>query len=731
MKRPSILIVDDEAQNRKVLANTLNEWGYSIILADDGLQTLELLKTKTPHLILLDIMMPGMDGFEVCQKIKADPNTKDIPIIFLTAHTDTDKVVKGFQLGAVDYITKPFNSAELIPRVQTHIKLKATEEQLIQKIQELETANRTKSEFLATMSHEIRTPMNGIIGLTQLAQKTRLTFQQQDYLTKIDSLTHVLLDIINDILDFSKIEAGKLNVEHINFSLEEVLNKLFNTFSLKIEDKGLTLYKNISSDIPRYLIGDPLRLLQILMNLTGNALKFTEKGKILIAVNVIKKDDTFITLKFSVQDTGIGIPSEIKEHLFKAFTQADNTISRKYGGTGLGLAICKCLVTMMEGDIWIDSIVGEGSTFNFTAQFKCSSEQECSKQQAQTKAVPSINTLHGARILLVEDNLINQQVARESLESEGLVVKIANNGQEAITAVTNNSFDVVLMDIQMPEMDGYEATQIIRKNQYTLPIVAMTAHAMNSVREKCLLVGMNDYITKPIDLELLFSILKKWIKPKSKPYAIQKHQKITGELPNTLPGFELKSAIKRLGGNKSLFKMLLHDFERDYAHAAIDLRSALEHNEIETALILSHTLKGIAGNLSANELQKALSDLERALKRDNFEDVLMDNVEISLIKVLESIKTIPQENQKDLEIEDTQSIPLDISIVTPLLINLHQMIEKHNVNAAHSLTALSTAMSGTGFSTELHHISDCLNRFDFSSTKKSLNIIAKRCNIKL
>jgi CheY-like chemotaxis protein len=511
---PLILIVDDEPQNQKVLGSTLKKGGYSLILADNGTQALDLLKNKKPHLILLDIMMPGMDGFEVCKKIKQDATTKDIPVIFMTAHSETEKVIKGFQLGAIDYVTKPFKSEELVSRVKTHLKLKATEEQLRQKVKELETANRAKSEFLANMSHEIRTPMNGIIGFTQLAMKTKLTTQQLNYITEIESSAKALLGIINDILDFSKIEAGKLSMERINFSLGEVLDNLFNTLGLRIKEKGLELFLNINTNVPRILVGDPLRLREILIKLTTNALKFTKRGKIVISVELIKLETSLVKLRFSVKDTGIGISSEIMATLFDAFTQADSSITRKFGGTGLGLAICKSLVNLMDGDIWIESELGKGSTFYFTAVFGLQAETDLSHTQNKPASLTR-DSFQGKRILLVEDNYINQLVATELMKSEGLVVEIANNGKEAVTAVANNEFDAVLMDLQMPEMDGYEATRIIRENQSELPIIAMTAHTMSSDKEKCMVAGMNDYVAKPIYMDILLSVLGKWIKPKA------------------------------------------------------------------------------------------------------------------------------------------------------------------------------------------------------------------------
>jgi signal transduction histidine kinase/ActR/RegA family two-component response regulator len=369
-------------------------------------------------------------------------------------------------------------------------------------------ADRAKSNFLANMSHEIRTPMNGILGMTELALALAQGTEARDYLTTVQSSANVLLALLNDILDFSRIEAGKLSIETLPVAPREMLDDIVKLLVVNAQAKGLTLRRECAPDVPAIILADPLRLRQVLMNLMANAVKFTEHGS--VDLRLVNGDAG--SLRFTVSDTGIGIPYDKQKLLFRPFTQADGSISRKYGGTGLGLAISSRLVTLMGGDMWLQSEPGVGSSFEFTIPCKAD-------EVRSVLATPSESSLQVSpkRILVAEDNVVNQKVVASLLQKSGHAVVVVSNGREAVSKFLNDSFDLVLMDLQMPEMDGLAATACIRQHEgptsQRIPIIALTAEAMCGDRERCLKAGMNDYVSKPVQLNELLKAIARSVSP--------------------------------------------------------------------------------------------------------------------------------------------------------------------------------------------------------------------------
>ncbi|MBF0136169.1 MAG: response regulator [Magnetococcus sp. DMHC-1] len=686
--KKKVLIVDDQRTNIDILIGILPEYERRIAL--NGKQALKIAQSDNPpDIILLDIMMPEMNGYQVCQFLKDDPKTRDIPVVFVTAKKEVEDETKGLEMGAVDYITKPFNPDIVRHRVKNHLDLKEQRNNLENLVQirtrdlELarvaaETANRAKSEFLANMSHEIRTPMNAIIGMTDLLLETKPSQEQREYLEIVQTSSRSLLDLLNSILELSKIDAGYLRLEKIPFDLLGRLENACETMALRAHEKELELLCHVSPNLPATLLGDPLRLHQIIINLLSNAIKFTESGEVVLHVvpeEEVVPDATSCLVRFTVQDTGIGIPADRLEQIFERFTQADGSITRHFGGTGLGLTISRHLVELMGGKIWVESRVKGGSRFHFTVRFdighRCIAKpdqimeerrveskrsgldgvsilviwknlqgQEIMREvlqsfhagvtlatdtsQARTalehcppdkpfdliilddasfdqndpslsireshsgwkgnlilllpthrrvqnadhlcktnkivccrkpvnkyalwhhimqilERLPTRETQPTAvkpvtpppqqgsplNILLVEDMLNNQRLALSILKRAGHRVIVVNNGKDALVAIAANMIDLILMDLQMPEMDGYETTHHIRhgdgvaEEKRRIPIIAVTAHAMETERQRCFQSGMNGFLRKPYRLQEMldaiapFSNLPKKIPGKS------------------------------------------------------------------------------------------------------------------------------------------------------------------------------------------------------------------------
>jgi signal transduction histidine kinase len=511
---PRILIVDDMSVNIDLMKSILAKRDYQIVAAKNGQSALAKAKANQFDLILLDIVLPDINGFDVCCGIKANHRNADTPIIFLTGQRDNESLMKGFKLGAVDYILKPFSEEELLARVHLHISLAKTQDELVTAKEKAEEAAKAKAMFLANMSHEIRTPLNGIVGMIDIMKQTELDKHQKEYLDIIDISSETLLMIINDILDFSKIEAGQVSFEKIKFDLKNEIDEVRKLLFYKIEQKKLDFSIEIDKNVPEKLLGDPLRLKQILINLSNNAIKFTEKGFIRIKVSLDRDFGHQYRLRFEVTDSGIGISKENQKKLFKSFSQADSTTTRKFGGTGLGLAISKHLSNLMNGEIGVASEEGSGSTFWFTAVLE-DGRMIGEKDDLDKTSVSLNNSTKKFKILLAEDNIINQKVAILNIRKLGHEVELAHNGVVAVDMFGKNKFDFILMDIQMPGMDGLEATKAIRRieaarnEQNPIPIIAITANIYKEDIKRFLAIGMNDHLGKPFKPDDLEEIIRR------------------------------------------------------------------------------------------------------------------------------------------------------------------------------------------------------------------------------
>ncbi len=1028
-EKPSLLIVDDYPGNVLTIKAILRD-EYTILTASSGLEALSVVQTEPVDLILLDIDMPGMDGFEVCRSLKSSPSTQDIPVIFITALDDVLDEQRGLEAGAIDYITKPFSRSIVVARLKNHLErlrlhrwnqwiLDAVGEGLygidligritfinpvaartlgwdiadlvgqshrvfhhapddesypcrhcslhtalttgeayreeqstfwrrdgssfmveytISPIHEhhkfkgvvvvfrditerlrmadtlrssqakAEAASYAKSEFLANMSHEIRTPMNAIIGLSDLALGIHLPEQARDYLTKIASSSRLLLRIINDILDFSKIEAGKMVLESVPFNLSDLFDNLGNMFRETASAKGIELNMSVIHAVPPILIGDDTRLQQVLLNLISNAVKFTENGEIDVRAVPTDRSDDQIRMAFSVRDTGIGLDADHIPQLFDPFTQADGSITRRFGGTGLGLHICKRLVTMMGGMIDVESTPGKGSIFYFTAQFGyqhresptqtilpdalkqirvlvvddnetarllmqtmltgfgimplmvASGDQaliavESAIQQdapfdlvfmdqrmhlmsgietterllalvdsqsrsgrppkiimltafmkkeiegaAGTAGVDRIlqkpigrvalfnaildvfgveeakifdprrliqenrtevmRQIQGARILLAEDNSINQQVAREILEGVGIVVQVVDHGADAVQRVLETipgkqtkrdkraAFDAVLMDIQMPVLDGMEATRQIRTRPElaSLPIIAMTAHAMAGDREKYLEIGMNDHVTKPIDKNALYATLVKWIQPRpgigepvvvpglareSVPLSGAAFSPRVDAVPapawlNHLPGIDVMSVLDRLDNHYTMLHRLLLEFQRDFAESAERLHTLLNSGQTEMfqeAKRLAHTIRGMAGNLSARQLFAVAEQLEKAIQADQQENwpELLIRFKQEMTTLLHTIATISATGEEQRFAPTTS---MDKNHVQTLMVQLRELIEANNLTALHCFDTLKQALDGQGVTEEIKTLEGVLYQLQFADAQTALTALS-------
>jgi len=579
-----------------------------------------------------------------------------------------------------------------------------------------EAATRAKSDFLANMSHEIRTPLTAVLGYTQLALDTPDSASQRDNLLKVEASARTLLGVINDILDVSKIEAGKLVLEEVSFSLQDTMTQLRDILHMQASEKKLRLGIDVSPDIPAWLRGDPLRLNQILLNLANNALKFTEHGQVRIAIHGQASADGHYQLHCTVSDTGIGMTPQEVDKLFRPFSQADTSTTRRFGGSGLGLVICRQLVGLMQGQISVYSVPGEGSTFRFHVKLKQDTSPSPPAATDTSVATLPDAPLHGLYLLLAEDNELLQEYEYQLLTSLGARVRCVSDGEQAVTAAAQagTPFDAILMDIQMPRMDGLQATRRIRQQHgaANLPIIAMTAHAMESERQRSLDAGMNDHLSKPINPETLVATLLHWVQPQRKQGAQSMAVTHTQPVLPTLPGFDLDAALQQLGGKSALLHKLLLRMRKDYQDAALQIQAQLESGNDAEALRLAHSLKGVAATLHISQLQKAAAAIESSLAAHDREGATL--LMPALLRAMEETNT-----SLALLHDDAAATAVAGDLPEAALQELDRLLGERNIRARRVYDSIAAQLAAHDAAAN-QRLSQALAQLDFITARHQL-----------